>query len=158
MHYYINTRKYALLRVQFMALLQDHLSTSASPLTPAHAAAGIEWLYSMTDPDKWNLSAEEAADLLGGIPIRTYHDLKRKALNNEPINLMRDTLERISLLLGISKALQIIAPEGRKDLAYAWFNQPNAALGNESIKTFLMKRKTIEALYGVRRYLDNARG
>jgi Protein of unknown function (DUF2384) len=141
-----------------MPLAHNQLATSPQILTPSHAAAGVEWLYNMSQPDKWNLSADEAADLLGGIPLRTYHDLKRKALNNEPIHLMRDALERISLLLGISKALQIIAPDGRKDLAYAWFNQANADLGNESIKTFLLNRKTVESLYWVRRYLDRARG
>lgn len=131
-----------------------------APLTTLHAAAGMEWLYEMSKPKKWNLTPEEVADLLGGIPIRTYHDLKRKALAGQSISLSRDCLERISLLLGISKALQIVAPSGREDLAFSWFNQPNdnSIFAGRSIKDYLLERKSIEGLYAARRYLDAARG
>jgi hypothetical protein len=133
---------------------------SQTQLTGLHAAAGIEWLHEMSDSKKWNLTVEEVADLLGGIPTRSYHDLKRKALANQSINLSRDCLERISLLLGISKALQIVVPSGREDLAYAWFNQPNdhPIFDGRSVKKYLLERKSIEGLYTVRRYLDAARG
>lgn len=124
------------------------------------AGAGIEWLHGMSDTKKWDLTAEEIADLLGGISVRSYHDHKRKALAEQPVNLSRDTLDRLSLLLGISKALQLIVPNGRDDLAYEWFKTPNnnPVFENQSIKKFLLERKSIEALYVVRRYLDAARG
>ena len=130
------------------------------PIGSAHAAAGLSWLAQMAATDKWNLSADEVVDLLGGMPVRTYHDLKRKALAGQPVSLSRDTLERLSLLLGIHKALQIIVPSGRPDLVYAWFNQANEnpIFANRSIKEYLLQRKSIEALYVVRRYLDSARG
>jgi hypothetical protein len=131
-----------------------------SQISSAHAIAGIQWLHDMSSSAKWDLSAEEVADLLGGVPLRTYHDLKRKALAGQSISLNRDCLERISLLLGISKALQLIAPSGRSDMAYQWFNTPNdnPIFENKSIKQYLLDRKSIEGLYTVRRYLDAARG
>lgn len=143
--------------------MQTNHSTTLSPdqgIIGDHAAVGIEWLSDMADSKKWNLSVEEVADLLGGLPIRTYHDLKRKVRNNQAIQLSRDTLERISLLLGIHKALQIIVPSAREDLAYEWFNKPNQnpIFDNKSIKDYLLERKSIEGLYVVRRYLDAARG
>jgi hypothetical protein len=81
-------------------------------------------------------------------------------LNNEPISLTRDCLERISLLLGISKALQILAPIGREDLSFAWFYMPNdnPIFAGLSIKDYMLERKSIEAMYTVRRYLDAQRG
>lgn len=129
-------------------------------LSQEHLCASINWFVDMSAREKWNLSVEEAADLLGGIPARTYHDLKRKAANGHPVNINRDMAERLSLFLGIWKALQIIVPSNRKDLAYAWFNQVNNGhvLMGKSIKDYLLERKSIEALYTVRRYLDAIRG
>ena len=142
------------------ALAYSHIQAAQPHVTDAHASAGLAWLSEMSAASKWHLSAEEVCDLLGGMPVRTYHDYKRKALDGQPINLSRDTLERLSLLLGISKGLQIIAPENRQDLACAWFNQANLnpLFAGLSIKEYLLARKTIEALYTVRRYLDAARG
>lgn len=130
------------------------------PITKLHAAAGIEWFIEMSSKNKWDLSPEEAAELLGGIPLRTYHDIKRKVLAGLEVSLTRDCLERISLLLGISKSLHIIAPSGRTDLVYAWFYQPNdhPIFAGRSIKQYLLERKSMEAMYTVRRYLDAARG
>ncbi len=132
---------------------------SHNPITPAHAAAAIVWLDDMSTRDKWDLSVEEVVDLLGGISPRTFYDWRNKATSGQ-VNLSRDCLERLSLLLGISKALQIVAPSGHLQLAYSWFNKPNdhPIFGGLSIKEYLIQRKTIEALYTVRRYLDAARG
>lgn len=128
-------------------------------MTTEHATAGIEWLQDISAREKWDLSIDEITDLLGGISLRTYRYWKRKSSAGQRINLGRDCLERISLLLGISKALQIMAPSGRTDLAYRWFNQPNdhPIFGGMSIKEYLLKRKSIGGLYTVRRYLDAAK-
>lgn len=133
---------------------------SASAFTPAHGRAGLQWLHNMSGPEQWNLTVEEQAELLGGVPKRTYHEWKRRALAGEPVELSRDTLERLSLLLGIHKALQIIAPAERPELAGRWFNTPNSnpLFQGLSPKEYAIARGSIEALYSVRRYLDAARG
>jgi hypothetical protein len=137
----------------------------AAPLTldtlsQDHIAVSINWFMDMSSADKWNLTHDEVCDLLGGIPKRTLYDLRKKAESNLPVSINRDMAERLSLLLGIWKALQIIVPTSRRDLAYKWFNQPNTSLVlmGKSIKEFLIERKSIEGLYTVRRYLDAMRG
>lgn len=128
----------------------------SASVTFEHHLVGMKWLFDMSSKEKWNLSVEEITNLLGGISIKKYQELKRKTANNLPVNLRRDTLERISLLLGIHKSLTVLAPENRKDVAYTWFNQSNASplLAGKSIKQYLMDEKTVGALYDVRRYLD----
>lgn len=125
-------------------------------VTDEHQLAGIQWLVDISGKEKWNLSTEEITDLLGGISVRKYQELKRKAANNLPVNLRRDTIERISILLGIHKGLSVLAPENRKDMAYAWFNKPstNQLFNGKSIKQYLIDRKTVGALYDTRRYLE----
>ncbi|PUA27628.1 MAG: hypothetical protein B0W54_13830 [Cellvibrio sp. 79] len=133
---------------------------SSSAFTPEHARAALQWLHKMSGADYWNLAVEEQAELLGGIPKRTYHEWKRRALAGEAVELSRDTLERLSLLLGIAKALQIIAPAERAELAYRWFTTPNQnpVFQGLSPKDYAIARGSIEALYTVRRYYDAARG
>ena len=133
---------------------------AAIAFTPAHASAALQWLHKMSGADSWNLSVEEQVELLGGVPKRTYHEWKRRALAGEPVELSRDTLERLSLLLGIAKALQIIAPAERQELAYRWFTSPNQnpLFQGLSPKDYAITRGTMDALYTVRRYYDAARG
>jgi hypothetical protein len=128
--------------------------------SPQHAAAALRWFDSMRQSDEWGLTIDEQIQLLGGVKKRTYQDWKKKALEGETVELSRDTLERLSLLLGIYKALKIIAPTDRMDVAKRWFNTPNqnALFAGLSPKAFLLEVGTMEALYATRRYLDSARG
>jgi hypothetical protein len=82
LRYYLIKRTFAPTKQQWVIRMQAISSPpiTQAPLTTSHAAAGMEWLYEMSKPKKWNLAPEEITDLLGGIPTRTYHDLKRKAL------------------------------------------------------------------------------
>jgi hypothetical protein len=135
-------------------------ASQVNPYSAAHATEALKWLDTMSASDRWNLSIDEVTEVLGGISKRTYHDWKRKIGAGEVVELSRDTMERLSLLLGISKALQIIAPSNRSDIAFKWFYTPN--LGNvfqgQSPKDYVISRGTIESLYVVRRYLDATRG
>lgn len=134
-----------------------------SPLkgvTPDHAGAALRWFDTMREKDQWGLSTDEQIQLLGGVSKRTYQDWKKKALANQPVELSRDLMERFSLLLGIHKALKIIAPGGRPEVGVQWFNSPNsnALFNGLSPKEFAIQVGTMEALYAIRRYLDAARG
>ncbi|MGZ5042379.1 MAG: MbcA/ParS/Xre antitoxin family protein, partial [Usitatibacter sp.] len=71
--------------------------------------------------------------------------------------LSRDTLERISYVLGIYKALQMLLPSD--EAADAWIRKPNAAPlfgGRSAIERMLSGN--VADLYEVRRYLDGQRG
>src|SRR4051794_38270235 len=82
-------------------------SRSHAPAVPARdlAGAGLRTFFRIADA--WTLSAEEARGLLGSPPRSTFFAWKKQP----PPSLPRDVLERISYVLGIYKALQILLPD-----------------------------------------------
>jgi hypothetical protein len=103
--------------------------------------------------DAWKLTAKEAMTLLGLRSRSTYHVWK----DGKSGPLPKDTLERISYVLGIYKALQMLLPSD--EAADAWIRKPNAAplFGGRSALERLMSGNVAD-LYEVRRYLDAQRG
>jgi hypothetical protein len=103
--------------------------------------------------EAWKLNAREAMTLLGLRSRSTYHVWK----DGKAGPLPRDTLERISYVLGIYKALQMLLPSD--EAADAWIRKPNAAplFGGRSALERLMSGNVAD-LYEVRRYLDAQRG
>jgi hypothetical protein len=101
----------------------------------------------------WNLSVVEQRALLGWPPASTFHKYK----SGHAGALSFDTLTRLSLVLGIYKALHILYPEPA--LADAWVRMPNTNQvfgGNPPLA--LMLDEGIDGLYRVRRLLDARRG
>jgi len=103
--------------------------------------------------DRWGLSADEARKILGDPPRSTFFLWKRQGEGH----LSRDILERISYVLGIYKALQILLPEAAA--ADAWVRQPNSApLFGGKPALVRMLCGNVSDLYVVRQYLDGQRG
>lgn len=100
---------------------------------------------------EWELGRDDRITLLGGPSVRTYYRWRA----GQVATLPRDTLERISVLLGIYKALQILFPSGQR--ATQWLRRPNRAFGGESALDVMLKGR-VDHLYRVRRYLDAWRG
>ena len=103
--------------------------------------------------DAWELSTADQRKLLGGISRSTFGNWKAGAA----VTLSRDQLERVSLVLGIYKALRLLFADG--DGAKRWFKAPNddyAFAGLSPAERML--RGGIADLYAVRRYLDAWRG
>jgi hypothetical protein len=102
----------------------------------------------------WMLSVDEQLALLGQ-PARSTYFAWRKA--PEKASLPRDTLERLSNILGIYKSLQILLPDAAA--ADAWVRQPNAAppFGGTSALARMLAGN-VSDLNLVRRYLDGVRG
>jgi hypothetical protein len=101
----------------------------------------------------WNLSTAQQRKLLGSPPSSTFFKWKRELSGSLP----RDVLERISYVLGIYKALQILFPdESRAD---AWISSPNTAptFGGQSALDRMLGGN-VGDLYAVRQYLDAQRG
>ena len=69
--------------------------------------------------DLWQLSTEDQLLLLGAPGLSTFFKWKK-----DGGSLPRDTVERISHLLAIHKALEILLPETRA--ADGWIRRPNA--------------------------------
>ena len=103
--------------------------------------------------DAWRLSPHEARRLLGEPPRSTFFLWKRTGEGQ----LSRDTLERVSYVLGIYKALQILLPE--KSVADAWVRKPNSAplFGGKPALDRMLSGNVAD-LYVVRQYLDAQRG
>jgi len=101
----------------------------------------------------WQLSVEEQRGLLGWPAASTYHKYKAGEIGA----LSYDTLIRISLVLGIYKALHILYPDAA--LADRWVKLPNANplfAGKPALA--LMVDGGIDGLTQVRRLLDARRG
>lgn len=103
--------------------------------------------------ERWNLRVAEQRKLLGDPPESTFYKWKRE----QEGTLSRDTLERISYVLGIFKALAILFPQpGRAD---AWLRKPSSAPtfgGQSALQRMLLGH--VADLYVVRQYLDAQRG
>ena len=124
----------------------------AAPLETREAAQALLRTY-FNIADAWKLSSKEAMALLGLRSRSTYHVWK----GGKAGPLSPDTLERISYVLGIYKALQMLLPSD--EAADAWIRKPNAAplFGGKSALDRMLSGNVAD-LYEVRRYLDAQRG
>lgn len=102
--------------------------------------------------EAWRLDTEQQARLLG-IGRSTLFKWKGGSAGQ----LTRDTLERLSYVFGIWKALQVLFPTAER--ADAWLRRPNAApLFGGGSALDRMASGHVADLYEVRRYLDAQRG
>jgi len=103
--------------------------------------------------EAWGLTVADQLKLLGIASRSTFFKWRRE---REP-RLPRDTLERLSYLLGIYKSLQILLPDARA--ADEWIRKPNDAplFGGRSALERMMTGQVAD-LYVVRQYLDAERG
>ena len=102
----------------------------------------------------WGLDTAQERTLLGNPPASTYFKWKKEP---EAANLSRDVLERISYVIGIYKALQILFADAAR--ADAWIKRANEAplfQGRSALERML--GGNVSDLYVVRQYLDAQRG
>lgn len=116
------------------------------------SAAGLRAFFNIARD--WELSDQEQRVLLGDPGRSTYYKWKATPENAD---LKRDTLERLSYILGIYKALQILLPSSTS--ADAWIKKPNAApfFGGSSALSRMLGGN-VSDLLAVRQYLDARRG
>ena len=101
---------------------------------------------------KWHVRDEDARTILGGMSNGQFYEMKK----NPRRTLDADTLARISYLIGIFKALNILYSE---ELADAWIQRPNTnrIFGGSTLLAYMMKGGQ-SAMQVVRRLLDARRG
>lgn len=116
------------------------------------ASAALQAFFNLSQ--RWGLSAAQERILLGEPPESTF--FKWKSVKTAR-RLGRDTLERISYLLGIHKALNILLPSAHA--ADQWLKKPNEAplFGGDTALNRMLGG-SITDLADVRRYLDAQRG
>jgi len=116
------------------------------------AAAGLRAFARIAEA--WELTVDEQLALLGQPPRSTFFAWRKAP---EKAALPRDTLERLSNILGIYKSLQILLPDAAA--ADTWVRQPNSAApfgGGTALARMLAGN--VSDLNFVRRYLDGVRG
>ena len=130
----------------------------AAEPTPAYlvnlqmAAAGLRAFERIAQA--WGLTVEQQLQLLGQPPRSTFFAWRKAP---DRAKLSRDTLERLSNLLGIYKSLQILLPDA--SAADGWVRQPNRApLFGGQTALHRMLGGNVADLNLVRRYLDGVRG
>lgn len=103
---------------------------------------------------RWGLSAAQERILLGSPPESTFFKWKAE---KSARRLGRDVLDRISYLLGIYKALNVLLPSPHA--AYEWVKKPNAAplFHGQSALDRMLAGGLVD-LADVRRFLDAQRG
>lgn len=110
----------------------------------------VEMLSFQRLADLWQLSTEDQVRLLGSPGRSTYFKWKK-----DGGNLPRDTEERVSHLLAIFKALEILLPDIRA--ADGWLRRPNQYFQGQSALDVMLNGQMADIIT-VRQYVDAQRG
>jgi hypothetical protein len=110
----------------------------------------------------WKLRDEDARGLIGGISNGSFYQLKRSATKTSDAKTLdaktldQDKLTRVSLLVGIFKALNILYST---KLADAWVQLPNSnpIFGGQAPLAYMLKGG-VPSMLRVRQLLDARRG
>jgi hypothetical protein len=107
--------------------------------------------------ERWKLPEEDRLRILGRPSRSTYHLWASKARDGAGLALPLDTLIRVSAVLGIHKALQILFRDDGEGIG--WLKGPNKGVvfGGQSPLT-LVTSGTQDGIMLVRRHLDAWRG
>ncbi len=117
--------------------------------TPRLDESGLRTFEAIAD--RWHLSRAEREAMLG-LPRSTYARLRA---HPERAKLDRNTLERLSHVFGIYKALHVLFSDDER--ADTWIDRPSSAFGGRTARERLSSGLVAD-LAGVRRHLDVARG
>lgn len=115
-------------------------------------SVGLEAFFNIAKA--WGLNAEQEAILLGCPAPPTFSSWKTDPYSCE---VNKETLVRLSYILGIYKALRILLPE--QTAADGWVKQANSAeiFGGQSALDRMLVGN-VNNLSAVRRYLDAMHG
>jgi len=118
---------------------------------PEAGAAALRTFFGIAAA--WRLPAGVQMALLGLRSRSTFNRWKE----NEAVALSPDTIERLSYVFGIYKALQVLFPDAKA--ADEWIHRPNDAPlfgGRPALERLAAGH--VADLYQVRQYLDAQRG
>jgi hypothetical protein len=118
----------------------------------AMSKAGLSAFFNIAN--LWKLSADEEMILLGSPARSTFYQWKKDPASAK---LKRNTLERLSYLVGIYADLEVLFAEPERPAS--WIRRRNDAVifnGQSALEKML--HGNIEDLSTVRQYLDSIRG
>jgi Protein of unknown function (DUF2384) len=111
-------------------------------------AAALRGFFAIIDA--WKIPTEDARNILGSPPERTYYAWRA----GTGVRVPADTLRRIGYIAGIYKALQILYSD--PTLADGWVKRPNRAFNGQTPLQRMCAGDMVD-LAAVRTYLDAAR-
>ena len=133
-----------------MTAIAEVLPATSFPEGPeavALAGAGLRAFARMAAD--WSLTVDQQRLILGNLPKTTYYGL----LKGTPHAVSRDTLERLSLLVGIWANLEILIPEPAAARGWMTRPHPDHRFGGASPLGWILGG-TMAALVDLRRYLE----
>jgi hypothetical protein len=116
--------------------------------TPAEVQAMQRAFVNLAE--KWDITDDQAAVLMGDISVRTFRRWKAGDLGRAGV----DTAARLSNLMGIHKALRLLFKDPAR--GYGWIKRANDAFGGASALDVMLGGQLTD-LMRVRRYLDAMR-
>ena len=141
------TRAYPATRYEPSPLVDLTSAPARERLSPS----ALEAFFNIVE--HWKMRDEDARSLLGGVTNGPYYEMKRQPAGRV---LDADKLLRISYLIGIFKALNILHGS---TLADEWVQLPNTnRIFGGSTPLAYMLRGGVTAMQTVRRLLDARRG
>jgi hypothetical protein len=129
------------------------MKITSSLASPESIPEAVAWKSLKNVIEKFNFNEREATLLMGNLPRATYY----KGISKFEGRLNRDSIDRISFLLGIYKNLRILFTDSNQ--AMSWINRPNTLppFNGMTPKDYMMEGSLIR-LSDVRRFLDFWRG
>ena len=115
---------------------------------PSRIPAELEAFFSIAE--KWRLSGDDQITLLGSPGRSTFFKWKK-----DGGSLPADTVERLSHILSIWKALRILFTIDAR--AEEWIRRPNTFFDGASALEIMLQGGVAD-IYRVRQYLDAQRG
>ena len=132
-----------------IALQQNDLALDLDSTKAGQVA--LKFFFNLME--KWDCTVEQQMVLLGSIGRSTLYKYRQLP----EVRLPRDTMERVSYLMGIHKSLRILF--GDKPSTYELIKKANSEApfnGNSALQVMLAGG--VVDLADVRRYLDGVRG
>lgn len=123
----------------------EHTDDAASPPTSTERLRAF-----FAIADLWSLTTDQQIILLGSPSRSTFFKWKK-----DGSDLSRDTEERISHLVSIYKALQILVPDPSQ--ADSWLKRANKYFEGRTALDKMLDGK-LSDIYAVRSYVDAQRG
>jgi hypothetical protein len=135
--------------------LSDMPRTRTAPVSfdRSHIVPALRTVFNILDA--WGVKVKDWGSLLGVSQPTIFRWKANPALAGKANS--RDLAERLSYILGIYKALQILLPDPR--VADGWVQRPNSAsLFSGLTPMQRLLAGNVADLYEVRRWLDGQRG
>jgi len=132
-----------------------NVSLETKPKTDRGALGRVAAKLFLGVTDEWRLTDAQRLVLAGHESRTTLNQWRHKIAAGEGIKLSRDTLERLSYVAGIYKALQLLFPNPEQWAE--WIRRPNRDFGGRTALDHMLAGKVVD-LADVRRYLDAWRG